>query len=399
LTGSRNRWFRPSARNGGQVAAANQAEVPMTQGVRRSRLLLLAVVAALVAALVATSIGSAAQTAAPVSPIAGVLKQVKGMKVKDREAKLAALAAQEGQVSLYTSLSRLVVDPLSKAWASAYPNIKLTIYRASSEDVTARFLSESSAGTKGADVVETNGSTMLIFQHKRTLLVPYRGSPFAVQIPKQYRFDSFTGDRVEKFVVAWNTRLVSDPPRTFRDLADPKWKGKLSMEPTDSDWYAAIYTYFTTVAKPRMTKSAVDALFKKIAANSQLINGHTNQATALAAGQVQVVVTGHAQAMEQLQASKAPIAFQPFVLPVIERPQGIGISYLSQHPAGALLFYDWLLSGQGQKVLQSNGVEPANPYFPDNAFSTRPKTYVMDLRPIVAHWAEWQKHYESVTRG
>ena len=361
-------------------------------------LLLLALAAAL-AALAAASVSSASSRATPANPIAGTLKQVRGLKTKARDAKLAQLAAKEGQVNVYTSLSKLVVTPLTKAWSAAYPDVKLNVYRASSEDVTARFLTESSAGAHGADIVETNGSTMLIFQHKKTLLVPYRGSPFAAQIPKAYRFDTFTGDRVEKFVVTWNTSLVKDPPKRFQDLADPKWKGKLSMEPTDNDWYAAMYQYLTTLAKPKMTGGQVDTLFKQIAANSQLINGHTNQATALAAGQVQVVVTGHAQAMEQLQAKKAPIAFQPFVTPVIERPQGVGVSYLAPHPAGALLFYDWILSAAGQRVLQQNGVEPANPSFPDESFASNPTTYKVDLRPIVSHWAESQKHYETIVGG
>jgi iron(III) transport system substrate-binding protein len=350
-----------------------------------------------VAALVGASVGSSSSLAkAPKNPLTSTLSQVKGLKVPAREAKLHSLAAKEGEVSVYTSLSKLVVDPLQKAWSAAYPDVKLNLYRGGSEDVTARVLSETSAGTRGADIVESNGTTMLIFQHKKNILTPYRGSPFAAQIPKAYRFDTFTADRKEKFVVAWNSSLVKDPPTSFKDLADSKWKGKLSIEPTDADWFAALYTYFTTKATPKMTGPAVDALFKKIAANSQIINGHTNQATALAAGQVQVVVTGHAQAMEQLQAKKAPIVFNPFLNPVIERPQGVGIPYLTPHPAAALLFYDWLLSGAGQKILQQNGVEPANPYFPDNAFASNPPTYQMDIRPIVSHFEEWQKHYAKI---
>jgi iron(III) transport system substrate-binding protein len=358
-----------------------------------------AVLVVALAGLIGASVAASRTTAAPANPIKSTLAQVAGLKVAAREAKLEQLAEKEGQVSVYSSLSSTVAKPLLAAWAAAFPNIKLNLYRASSEDVSNRFLSESAAGTHGADVVETNGTTMLIYQHKKTLLVPYQKSPFAAQIPKKYRFDTFTADRREKFVVPWNTNLVKDPPKSFKDLADPKWKGKLAMEPTDADWYAAVYQYFTTVAKPKMTGPAVDALFKRIAANSQLISGHTNEINALASGQVQVVVTGHAQATEQLMAKHAPIAFQPFVTPVIERPQGMGISYLASHPAAALLFYDWLLSGKGQKLLQDNGVEPANPYFPDNAFSTNPTTQVMDIRPIVAHWQAWQKHYAAVIGG
>ena len=132
---------------------------------------------------------------------------------------------------------------------------------------------------------------MLIFQDMKNVLVPYTASRHRIAIPAKYRFDTWTADRLEKFVVAWNTNLVKTPPTSFQDLADPKWKGKLSMEPTDADWYAALYQYFTHEAKPQMTTAAVDAMFKKIAANSQIINGHTNQTQALAAGQVQVVVT------------------------------------------------------------------------------------------------------------
>ena len=367
-----------------------------------------AVAATALSGLVGASVASSSSgVSIPPDPIKSTVAKLKGLKPDARTAKLLALAkAEGGQVNLYTSLSSTVVKPLQDAWKAEYPDVTLNLYRASSEDVSNRFLSESSAGTKGADVVETNGTTMLIYQHKKNLLVPYQKSPFAAVMGKNYRFDTWTADRVEKFIVAWNTNLVNDPPKSFQDLADPKWKGKLSMEPTDADWYAAMREYFTTKAKPKMTPAAVDALFKKIAANSQLISGHTNQINALAAGQVQVVVTGHAQATEQLQAKKAPIAFTPFVTPVIERPQGIGVSYLAQHPAGALLLYDWLLRGKtadgkdaGQITLQKNGVEPANPYYPDSAFSSNPLTYKMNVRTVVANWAAANKTYSAVVGG
>jgi iron(III) transport system substrate-binding protein len=374
----------------------------------RRALLVCALIATALSSLVGASIASSSSGASiPPDPIKSTIAKLTGLKPDARTAKLLELAkAEGGQVNVYTSLSSTVVKPLQTAWADEYPDVKLNLYRASSEDVSNRFLSESAAGTKGADVVETNGTTMLIYQHKKNLLVPYQKSPFAAVMGKNYRFDTWTADRVEKFIVAWNTNLVKDPPKSFQDLADPKWKGKLSMEPTDADWYGAMREYFTTVAKPKLTGAAVDTLFKKIAANSQLISGHTNQINALAAGQVQVVVTGHAQATEQLQAKKAPLAFQPFVTPVIERPQGVGIPYLAQHPAAALLFYDWLLRGKtadgkpaGQKTLQDNGVEPANPYYPDASFSSNPLTYKMNVRDIVSNWAAANKTYSAIVGG
>jgi iron(III) transport system substrate-binding protein len=368
-------------------------------------LLVAAALAVTLAAFVAASAGSAAST--PANPLKPILAQLKGLKIKGgfpsnpRDNKLHQLALQEGgQVNVYTSVSSFVQKPLQNAWKATFPDITLNVYRASGEDVSARFLNESTAGTKGADVVETDGSTMLILQHKKNLLVPYRQSPYEAQIPKKYQFDDFTADRLDRFVVAWNTNLVKNPPKSFQDLADPSWKGKLALEPTDSDWFAQLDNYFTTQAEPRMTQAAFDAMFKKIAANAQLIPGHSTEASALAAGQVQVVVNGHSQSLEQLMASGAPIAFgPPFVTPVVERPQGIGIPVLAPHPAAALLFDDWLLSPVGQKMFQQAGVTAANPYFGDSKFSSHPTTVQVDLRPIVANWQSWVKHYQSIVGG
>lgn len=371
----------------------------------------LAVVALLVfalAGLAGTSVGTASTPTIPPNPLTSVLAKIKGLSIKGgfpnnpRDQKLIQLAQQEGgQVNVYTSISSFITKALQASWAATVPQIQLNLYRGSSADVTTRFLSESSAGTKGADVVESDGTTMLIFQHKRNLLVPYRQSPYAAQIPKQYRFDDFTADRLEMFVMAWNKNLVSSPPTSFAQLADPSWKGKIALEPTDFDWFAALYEYFTTVANPKMTGAQFDAMMTKIAQNAQLIPGHTAEASALAAGQVSVVVNGHAQSIEQLQAKNAPVSFgPPFVQPVIQRPQGMGISYLTSHPAAALLYYDYMLSPVGQKMMQQNGVLPANPYFPDNAFASLGSNYQkMDIRPIVDQYQAWTKHYAQITGG
>jgi len=367
----------------------------------------LAVLVTALAAFTGASVGTAANTAKviPPSPLKSVLAQVKGLTIKGgfpnnpRDTKLRQIniSSEGAQINVYSSLSSFITKPLTDLWKATFPDVTLNFYRAASEDVSARFLAESGAGTKGADIVETNGSTMLIFQHNKNLLVPYRGSPYAGQIPKEYRFDTFTSPRLEEFVVAWNTNLVTTPPTSFADLADPKWKGKLALEPTDTDWFATLENYFTTNAKPKLTQAQADDMFKKIAANSQLIPGHSAEASALAAGQISIIVSGHGQSIEQLQAKKAPITFgPPFVTPVVERPQGMGVPYLAGHPAGALLFYDFLLSPMGQKMLQQNGVVPANPYFPDASFASHPFTVKMDIRPIVENWVAWNKRYNGV---
>ena len=152
------------------------------------------------------------------------------------------------------------------------------------------------------------------------------------------------------------------------------------MEPTDADWYRRDEGVLHDRGEAEDdARRQVDALFKKIAANSQLISGHTNQINALAAGQVAVVVTGHAQSTEQLQAKKAPIAFGPV------RDAGDRAAAGHRHlvpgaaPGGGAALLRLVLRGKtpdgkaaGQKMLQHNGVVPANPYYPDNAFLEQP---------------------------
>ena len=113
-----------------------------------------------------------------------------------------------------------------------------------------------------------------------------------------------------------------------------------------------------------------------------------------------MIVSGHAQSVEQLQARKAPLAFgPPFVKPVVERPQGIGVVYRLKHPAAALLFYDFMLSpapDAGQAIMLANGVEPARIDFNDNAFSSHPQKIQVDERPIVGNYKSWSHKYSQI---
>jgi len=331
----------------------------------------------------------------------------------------AARSGEEGgrdTLELYTSLSSLITRNLLPAFEKAYPGIKVNLYRASSETLTQRILSEVSAGVAGPDVIETNGTEMSFFQNKKNVLVPYRQSPYAAGIPKRYQFDTFTAARLEAFVTAWNTNLVptGQQPKSYTDLANPRWAGKLSMEPGDVDWFAGLYTHLEQqqlaalkkVTSPAAKKKQLakvrrnlDIVFERMAKNAQITSGHTTQATLLAAGQFAVVVSAHAQSVEQLQARKAPVTFgPPFVNPVLIRPQGLGISYRLRHPATALLFYDWMLSPAGQQVLKDNGSEPARVGFDDVALNGSVKVQ-MDLRPIIANHGAWAKKYEAILRN
>jgi iron(III) transport system substrate-binding protein len=371
--------------------------------------------ASVAAALTGAGTGRSARAKEPPSsPLKPLLAQVQGLGPQARDQKLADLAKQAGgSVVWYTSLDLPISTKIVSGFESSYPGLKLSLYRANSETVDARVYAEESAATSGADVIETNGPDMVFFQHKKDILVPYRGSPFASEIPAKYRFDTWTADRVNNFVIAWNTNLVppGQEPKSLFELAQPKWKNKISMEASDADWYAVAYQYYEQrqLAKLKHYTSAklqaaqrskvdhnLDVIFKKLAQNSQLIVGHITQANLLAAGSIAVTVSQYAHTLEGLEAKKAPVSFLPLAGPIFRRPQGVGIAYRGHNPAGAMLFYDWLLSkNDGQKTLLENGANPANPSLVDPKLAGA-TVVPIDLHDIVAHWGAWSKRYNSV---
>lgn len=364
----------------------------------RSRIFLLVLPA--LAALVVLTAASPGATGrkAPPNELTAVLNKVKGLKPAARQAKLLQLAkAEGGTLQWYTSLSSLISKPVEEAFEKQF-GLSVDRYRASSETVSARIISEADAGKSGADVLETNGTDMASFQKRGDIFVPYTTSPGRKGIPKSGWYPKFTADRVEKYVVSWNTNVLPSggPPKSWEDMATARFKGKLSMEPTDQDWFATLWTYLQK--RKHWSNGKLNRVFSGIARNSVITKGHTTMATLLAAGQFAVAVSPHAQSIKQLQDDGAPLAFKPFVQPVILRNQGVGVVQRLKHPATAVLFYDWLLSKTGgQKVLLDNNAEPARTDMSDRSFKGAKLTSV-PLQGFLKREKFWTDKYDSYIR-
>ena len=350
------------------------------------------------AALVSAQSSASSPAKEPRTALTPILNQLKGLKPAAREKKLYQLARAEGTLEWYTSMSAPISEPVEKAFEAKYPGVSVNRYRASSEAVTQRITQEARAGTAGADVVETNGTEMLTFQNANNILIPYTSSPYRQSVPKYGRFSKFTASRIEHFVVAWNTNLVrsGEQPKSYEDLANERWKGRIAMEPSDVDWYYALKTYLQKKAK--WSPARITRMFRGMAQNSLIISSHTTQVNLLAAGQYALCVSCHSHSTKDLIEKGAPLAFRPLVQPVLQRPQGIGIVQRVRHPAAALLFYDWLLTkNQGQKTLQANHVDPARADMVDPAFR-RAKIYNINVRTVVARYASISREYDELMR-
>jgi hypothetical protein len=153
----------------------------------------------------------------------------------------AAALAQEKTVVLYTSLAPTESGPLGQAFEKK-TGIKVEIWRALSEKVVQRALTEARAKRNAVDVIETNGPEMEMLAREKLfaeLKSPYLADIPPAAIPKHRQW---IPDRLNFFVVGYNTNKVrrDELPKDYRGFLDPKWKGRLGIEATDTEWMATL---------------------------------------------------------------------------------------------------------------------------------------------------------------
>ncbi|GAA2079897.1 ABC transporter substrate-binding protein [Actinomadura alba] len=289
---------------------------------------------------------AAAQAAAKAQP---VYDRINGLTGEERRKTLVELAEKEGKLAIYTSNTDM--DKLVEGFEETY-DIEVSVYRGNSESVLQRVRQEQQAGYLGNDFVDTNAGELNIMQSEG-MFHEYKGQ-LRDSVRKEGQANGWTASRFNVFVVGWNTDKVKpgQEPKSFEDLADPKWKGQVSMEVGDVDWFAGIYQYYLKQGRP---EAEVRDLLTKIAGNSKIAKGHTTQGELLSAGQFAVTVSSYSHTIDKAADKGAPVSWRPAsgepVQPIVMRPNGVALMKTASHPAAAMLFADWELT-EGQKILE-----------------------------------------------
>jgi iron(III) transport system substrate-binding protein len=271
----------------------------------------------------------------------------------DRTARLIAGAKREGMVTIYTSLTVDDMKVFGGAFEKKY-GIKLQLWRSSSEDILQRAVVEARGGRYDVDAIETSAAEMESL-HREKLLQEVK-SPYladlnpAALLPHR----EWVGDRLNLITSAYNTDRIkpADLPKTYDDLLDPKWKGKLGMEGSDPIWFAALVA---ALGEEKGLK-----LFRDLARGNglSLRKGHTLLANLVVSGEVPFSLTAYQYKVEQLKDSGAPIEWY-VIPPGISRFIGTGVMRRAPHPHAAILFLDFMLS-DAQRLLLDRDFTPTN---------------------------------------
>ncbi len=294
-------------------------------------------------------------------------------KGADRDVRLVERAKQEGTVSVYTSLAPTEAAPLVEAFEKKY-GIKVQMWRALSDAVVTRALSEARGRRNVADVIETNGPEMEALAREQ-LLAEFH-SPYLADMPPAVipKHGQWVPDRLNFFVVAYNSKKFKpeDLPKTYEGFLDPKWKGRIAIEATDAEWMGGVVK---TWGEARGM-----AFMRKLAEmKPDVRKGHVLLAQLIASGEVDVGLTAYHANAESFKKRGAPVDWAP-VEPVIARPQGIGVLRQAPHPHAALLFADFMLSPEVQGMLAGMGRTPVSRAVKADGV---PPTYVMSDPAVV----------------
>jgi iron(III) transport system substrate-binding protein len=306
----------------------------------------------------------------------------------DRPQRLLEGARREGVLALYTSFPLEDVAALNAAFEKKY-SVKVRTWRAASEKVLQRTLIEAKAGRDEVDVVDCN-SVPLELLRREGLLQPVRSSHHADLIPVAVPLHrAWAWARLNVFVQAYNTRLVKkeELPASYGELLHPRWRGRLGIEASDEDWFAEVVQNLGEEKGLR--------LFRDLAATNGLSvrRGHTLLAQMVASGEVPFALTVYYFTAEQLKQQGAPLEW--FTLaPAIAHGNGLAVVKRAPHPHAALLYYEFMIGDDGQRILAGRKSIPTSKKI-DTALD-RSSLKVIDPVLIVDQSERWAKLYEEI---
>jgi iron(III) transport system substrate-binding protein len=144
---------------------------------------------------------------------------------------LVEAAKKEGKIVFYSSMDLPVGEKLGKTFEAAYPGITVQIERSGSERLFQRIDQEFSSNIRAADIINSSDASHFISWKKNGWLAPFVPEDVAKHFPENYRDpDGMSAvTRLYLSSIAYNTNLVKpeDAPKSFADLLDPKWAGKM----------------------------------------------------------------------------------------------------------------------------------------------------------------------------
>jgi iron(III) transport system substrate-binding protein len=309
----------------------------------------------------------------------------------DRDERLLAAARKEGALLLYTTIPEQYSKLLTSDFEKRY-GVKVNLWRARSEIVTQRVITESRAGNHNVDVIQAIAPAIEALRREKLLQEvrsPVSKNLMAGAAPAH---GQWAATLLFVFVQAYNTDKVrkEDLPRSYADLLHPRWKGMLAIESSDHEWFYAVVK--------GMGEEKGLKLFQDLVAHNKLSSrtGHPLLTNLVASGEVALALTVYNYSPEQLKKKGAPIDWFA-IEPAIAILDGIAVAARAPHPNAAVLFRDYMLGEHGQRILAQIGYVPTHTKVESPLKQTR--LQVLDPSALVDEYERSNALFEEVVLG
>jgi iron(III) transport system substrate-binding protein len=277
----------------------------------------------------------------------GLLSEMNRKPLEERRKILIDEAKKERVVYYYGSTSVSDMQDVLNGFNKQYPFVEVRYTRLGAPALVSKVSSEYQGGVYNADVVSVRG-TLFPELISKTILSKYK-SPLTQSLRKGFADGEgyLLGIYATGYTLIYNkTRVRStEVPKSYEDLLDARWKGRLVMDREEYDWLAGIIDL--------MGEKKAVAFFKRLVEEQKLAfnRGHTMMTQLVAAGEYDLMVDGYVPNAVQFRNAGAPTDFVLTNPTLIKPPQSIGVTSKAPHPYSAALLVDYHLSKEAQEVL------------------------------------------------
>ena len=260
---------------------------------------------------------------------------------------LIEAARKEAKVILYSSMDLPVGEKLGKAFEAQYPGIAVQIERSGSERLFQRVDQEFASGIRAADVINSSDASHFITWKKNGWLAPFVTEDIAQHFLPEYRDPDgmCATSRIYLSSIAYNTKLVKpeDAPKSFADLLDPKWAGKMVKG------HPAYSGTIMTATFQMVRELGWDYLEKLSKQRVMQVQSSTDPPKKLSLGERAVMADGNEYGIVLLKEAGQPVepVYPTEGTPTISGPTGIFAT--APHPNAARLFQAWLHTRETQQ--------------------------------------------------
>lgn len=261
---------------------------------------------------------------------------------------LIAGAKKEGKLVVYASATAPQLQMYLATFNKRYPFIKTEYFRTGKQKLVSKILFEEQAKQRIADVVHTSVIETSILKRRGALskYVPFESAA----LPSHYKDPEgfWTSAYASGTLLGYNSRQVkrAEIPKTYDELLNPRWKNAIAIDSNKIEWFAML---LKLKGRPFMEKLA--------ALNPTIRDGNTLVLQLLAAGEFPLSAGVYEYSIEDLKTKGAPVDW--FGLePVITYTVAASLPSQPNNSNSAKLFIEWLLSKEGQEVINQYGRVP-----------------------------------------